>query len=102
MHCPDYILTTCVFADITPGTSTEAGLGVEQFVVHRENKGRNIDAVRFHILDQFKPTAAFEGYVCENNSDLLWRPSQKLQCISGVVGLTHHAHVALFFKELSQ
>ena len=43
-----------------------------------------------------------EGYVYENNSrtipDLLWRPSQELRCVSGVVGLTHCAHVALFFK----
>jgi hypothetical protein len=49
----------------------------------------------FHIFNQFKPTAAFEGYVYENNSDLLWRPSQKLQCL-GVVDLTHYAHVGLF------
>ena len=66
--------------------------------MHRENKCRNIDAVRFHIFDQFKPTAAFEGYVYENNFDLLWRPSQKLQCVSGVVGLTHYPHVGLSFK----
>jgi hypothetical protein len=53
--------------------------------------------VRFHVFDQFKPTAAFEGYVYENDSDLLLCPGQKLQCIPGVVGLTHYAQLALIF-----